>query len=100
QVQNYPDVYDGIIPGAPAIRYGQQQANHLYSNVVEKTLDYYPPSCELERIVNATISACDPLDGKKDGVVARTDLCKLNFNVNSTIGLSYHCDASSGGGIG
>lgn len=56
---------------------------------MEKTLDYYPPSCELECIANATISACNPLDGKKDGVVARTDLCKLHFNVNSTIGLGF-----------
>lgn len=42
QAQNYPGVYDGVIPGAPAIRYGQQQANHFYSNVMQKTLDYYP----------------------------------------------------------
>lgn len=56
---------------------------------MEKTLDYYPPSCELERIANAIISACDPLDSKKDGMVARTDLCKLHFNVNSTIGLGF-----------
>ncbi|KAI3023166.1 Ankyrin repeats (3 copies) family protein [Aspergillus niger] len=100
QVQKYPGVYDGVIPGAPAIRYGQQQANHLYSNVVEKTLGYYPPPCELEKIVNATIDACDSLDGKVDGVVARTDLCQLHFNINSTIGLPYHCAASSSSSIG
>jgi tannase len=69
---------------------------HLYSNVVEQTIGYYPPPCELEKIVNETIAFCDPLDGKIDGVVARSDLCKLKFNVNSTIGKPYSCAASSG----
>ncbi|KAM0159879.1 hypothetical protein ACHAPG_003311 [Botrytis cinerea] len=100
QAQRWGDIYDGIIAGAPAFRYGQQQVNHLFSNVVEQTLDYYPSSCELELIVNETISNCDALDGKVDGVVARTDLCKLQYNINQTIGLPYSCAASSGGGIG
>ncbi|KAF5878767.1 putative tannase subunit protein [Botrytis fragariae] len=100
QAQRWGDIYDGIIAGAPAFRYGQQQVNHLFSNVVEQTLDYYPSPCEFELIVNETISNCDALDGKVDGVVARTDLCKLHYNINQTIGLPYSCAASSGGGIG
>ncbi|KAF7198206.1 Tannase, partial [Pseudocercospora fuligena] len=55
-----------------------------------------PPTCELARIVNATLEFCDPLDGKTDGVVARTDLCALKFDLNTTIGLSYHCAATAG----
>ena len=100
QVQRYGKEYDGVIPGAPAMRYAQQQVQHLYSNVVEKTLNYFPSSCELNRIVNATIAFCDPLDGKTDGVVSRSDLCKLRFDVNSTIGLPYSCAASGAGGSG
>jgi tannase len=96
QIQRFGGQFDGSIVGAPALRYGFQQVNHMYSGVVEKTLGYYPPSCEMEKIVNLTISACDPLDGKTDGVVARTDLCKLNFNLNSTIGTAYSCASSSG----
>lgn len=68
---------------------------HLWSPVVEQTLGYYPPPCELQKIVNETISACDALDGKIDGVVSRTDLCKLSYNINSTIGTPYHCAPSS-----
>jgi len=55
---------------------------------------------ELDKIVNETIAACDALDGKTDGVVARTDLCKMHFNINSTIGLPYACAATTAGGIG
>jgi tannase len=95
QVQRFGDEWDGAIIGAPAFRYGQQQVNHLVQNVVEKTLGYYPPPCEFAKIVNATIDACDAMDGLTDGVVSRSDLCKLNFNINSTIGLPYYCAASA-----
>ncbi|OCL14091.1 feruloyl esteras-like protein B precursor [Glonium stellatum] len=94
QVQRFGDEWDGAVTGAPALRFSFQQIQHLYSNVVEQTMDYYPPPCELEKIVNETIAACDPMDGKTDGVVARTDLCKLYFNVNSTIGRPYYCAAT------
>lgn len=96
QVQRYGDQFDGAIMGAPAFRFSFQQLQHLYSNFVEQTLDYYPPSCELDKIINATIAACDPLDGKTDGVVSRSDLCKLDFNMSTLVGTSYYCAASSG----
>lgn len=95
QVQRFADQFDGAVIGAPAFRYGQQQVNHLTSNVVEQTLDYYPPTCELDAIMNLTIAACDPLDGQTDGVVARSDLCMLSFNVSSTIGTAYSCAATA-----
>ncbi|KAK9778539.1 putative Tannase/feruloyl esterase [Seiridium cardinale] len=97
QIQRYGDLYDGAILGAPAIRYGQLQTSHLYSNVVEKTLDYYPSACEFEKIVNATIAACDPLDGRTDGVISRSDLCMLNFNLTSIVGESFSCAAATDG---
>ncbi|KAH9843242.1 tannase [Teratosphaeria destructans] len=95
QVQRWGAEYDGAITGAPAFRYAQQQVNHVFSSEVEYTLDYYPPPCALDKIVNATIEACDPLDGKTDGVVARTDLCMLQFNLSSIIGESYYCAGTS-----
>ncbi|KAK5123967.1 hypothetical protein LTR85_002164 [Meristemomyces frigidus] len=95
QIQRFPDQIDGAVIGAPAFRYSFQQVQHLFSNIVEQTLDYFPPPCELNEIVNLTIAACDPMDGKTDGVVARTDLCKLRFNINSTIGKPYYCAAEA-----
>ncbi|KAH8648478.1 Tannase/feruloyl esterase [Xylariales sp. PMI_506] len=95
QLQRFADQFDGAVIGAPAFRYGQQQVNHLTSNVIEQTLGYYPPTCELEAIMNATIAACDGLDGLEDGVVSRSDLCKLTFSVNSTIGTPYSCEAAA-----
>ncbi|KAL4862902.1 hypothetical protein BDV12DRAFT_206883 [Aspergillus spectabilis] len=91
QIQRWGEEYDGVITGAPAFRFAQQQVHHVFSSAVEHTLDYYPPPCELSKIVNATIEACDPLDGRTDGVISRTDLCKLNFDLKTIIGENYYC---------
>ncbi|RHZ50287.1 hypothetical protein CDV55_100335 [Aspergillus turcosus] len=100
QVQRYGDLYDGAITGAPAFRYAQQQVNHVFPSVVEKTLDYYPPPCELAKIVNATIKACDPLNGRTDGVVSQTDLCKLHFDFANVVGEPYYCAAETSTSLG
>ncbi|KAJ6095892.1 Tannase/feruloyl esterase [Penicillium sp. IBT 16267x] len=100
QIQRYGDEYDGAITGAPAFRYGQQQVNHLFSNAVEHTLDHYPCPCSLSKIVNETIKACDPLDGRTDGVISRSDLCLLNFNMSSIIGEKYYCAAETSTSLG
>ncbi|RSL66072.1 Tannase [Fusarium duplospermum] len=100
QVQRWGELYDGVIAGAPAFRFAQQQVLHVLSSTIEHTLDYYPPPCELAKIVNATIAACDPLDGRTDGVVSRTDLCKLNFDLKSIIGESYYCAEKNNTSLG
>ena len=99
QVQRYGSQFDGAAIGAPAFRQAFQQVLHLFSAVVETTLDYAPSSCELEKINNDTISACDALDGRADGVVSRTDLCKLKYKHSASIGKPYSCAASRGGGM-
>jgi tannase len=98
QIQRFGEESDGAVIGAPALRFSFQQIQHSYSNLIEIEHDYYPSPCELEKILNETIAFCDPLDGKTDGVVSRSDLCKLQFNANSTVGMSYSCAASTGGG--
>ncbi|OJJ98571.1 hypothetical protein ASPACDRAFT_122435 [Aspergillus aculeatus ATCC 16872] len=95
QVQRWGDEYDGVVAGAPAFRFAQQQVNHLTGVTIEQTMDYYPPPCELSKIVNATIAACDALDGRTDGVVSRSDLCMLEFDLSSIVGESYYCAAQS-----
>ncbi|KAI0117995.1 feruloyl esterase-like protein B precursor [Hypoxylon sp. NC0597] len=97
QIQRFAGQFDGLVTGAPAFRFSQLQTNHLSGGVIEEATGYYPPPCELEKIVNLTIAACDGLDGKVDGVVARSDLCKLTFDYKTTIGQPYYCPASSGG---
>ncbi|CAK1362414.1 Tannase [Cercospora beticola] len=100
QIQRWGEEYDGAITGAPAFRFSHQQINHIVPATIEHTMGYYPPPCALQKIVNATIAACDPLDGRTDGVISRTDLCKLNFNLSSLIGESYYCAATTSSSLG
>lgn len=95
QVQRYADQFDGVAVGAPAFRWSFQQVQLLYATVAMQTLGYAPPPCEMQKILNETIAACDALDGLADGVVARTDLCRLHFDFASVVGKPYHCAASA-----
>jgi tannase len=58
------------------------------------------PSCELDRILNATIPVCDSLDGRTDGVGSRSDFCKFHFNLSSIVGLPYSCAAETNASLG
>lgn len=100
QVQRFGEEYDGVVAGAPAFRFAHQQVLHVFPATIEHTMDYYPPPCALEKIVNLTIEACDELDGRKDGVISRTDLCQLEFNLSSLIGESYYCAEESSSSLG
>lgn len=122
QAQRYGDVYDGVVAGAPAFHHSQQQIvsvftfisfqcplgsyltlvqqNHITSVLTETVMNYIAPPCEMDKIANATIAACDPLDGRTDGVVSRTDLCRINFNLSSIIGEPYYCAAETSSTLG
>ena len=97
---DFGEELDGPITGTPVFRFAFQQVLHLFPNVAEMKTNYYPPSCELLKIMNQTIAFCDPLDGKTDGVVSRTDLCELKFNMSSVIGKPYSCTPSQGNSEG
>ncbi|KAJ6014981.1 hypothetical protein N7540_009572 [Penicillium herquei] len=94
QVQRFPEDYDGAIIGAPAMRYSHQQLQHLSASVVESYLNIYPKPCALDTLATEVLNFCDPLDGKTDGVVSRSDICKLKLNLDDFIGLNYSCAAT------
>lgn len=63
-------------------------------------MDHYPPPCALSKIVSEIIDKCDAYDGRRDGVIARSDLCKLHLDLDSIVGTSYNCLASSSSPLG
>ena len=93
QVQRYATLFDGVAVGAPAFRQAFLQVMHLFPLVAMQKRDYYPPPCELDAVNNYTVRACDELDGRKDGVVSRTDLCKLHFHGGESRNEPYDCPA-------
>ncbi|KAK4920749.1 hypothetical protein LTR49_011825 [Elasticomyces elasticus] len=100
QVQRYGTQYDGAVIGAPAVRQAFQQPHHFWPQIQQTVAGYVPNTCEIQKLVNDTIDACDALDGRKDGVIGRTDLCRLHYNASSSICKTYSCAASSGSGGG
>lgn len=70
--------------------------SHDWPQIYETSVlnGYAPNNCALTKIKNETVNACDALDGKVDGVVARSDLCRLQFNATSVIGQTYSCAES------
>ncbi|KAF2025490.1 tannase-domain-containing protein [Setomelanomma holmii] len=100
QVQRWGTEYDSTVVGAPAFRLAQQQVLHVYPATIESAMDCYPEPCALDKFVNATIAACDPLDGRTNGVISRTTFCKLKFNLSSLIGEPYYCAAETSSSLG
>ncbi|KAL1306768.1 hypothetical protein AAFC00_005431 [Neodothiora populina] len=92
--QRYPEIFDGILAVAPAINWHKFLMGEYYPQLVMNLLGYYPSACEFSAIVNATLAACDNLDGVVDGIISRPDIC--TFNISSVAGKQVTCpDGSS-----
>ncbi|KAF3033221.1 hypothetical protein E8E11_001889 [Didymella keratinophila] len=80
QVQRWGTEYDGVVvAGAPAFRFAQQQVHHVHPATVEQVMGYFPPPCALNKIVNVTIAAYNPLGGRTDGYCAAESSSSLGF---------------------
>lgn len=80
QAQRFPDAFDGVISRAPANAYTPQ---FLYYQKVMKQLAK-PGSgltkAKVQTLANAVMGQCDGLDGLKDNVIGRPDLCTVNLS--------------------
>lgn len=94
EASRYPEDYDGLLIGAPAYRFGKLAVRLLAETAVMNMYNTYPSKCELDAIREAAIEACDHLDGRKDGIISRQDLCK--FTAQRAIGREYvdTCDGN------
>ena len=71
EAQRYPDDYDGIVAGAPANNRIRQTFAFLHAWMATHGADGKAiiPQAKLATITNATVAACDGLDGLKDGII-------------------------------
>ncbi len=80
EAQRYPEDYDGIISGDPAINFGKvsiwQGASYVATH---REPDASIPSEMLPVIYKHYMEKCDALDGVKDGVINDPRLCKIDF---------------------
>ncbi|KAK7216758.1 hypothetical protein V2G26_004761 [Clonostachys chloroleuca] len=94
--QRYPDVYDGIVAGAPAINFSKLATFIQWPHQVMNELGEFPYGCELDAITAAAISACDDLDGITDGVISNVDECLKSFDTSSLVGEPITCAQKNG----
>ncbi|GAP91338.2 putative tannase and feruloyl esterase [Rosellinia necatrix] len=94
--QRYPDAYDGIAAGAPAIYWTEFFASVQWPQQVMNMAGEYPYSCEIEAINAAAVSACDELDGVKDGIISLPDECLAQFDPFQLVGTHVNCTEAGG----
>jgi hypothetical protein len=94
EAQRFPDDYDGILAGAPAINWPKLHAEQLWGHVVMLDAKHVVPSCKFSAATAAAIDACDSSDGVKDGVIDEPVKCE--FDPKSLVGTSPQgCSAFS-----
>ena len=97
--QRYPEAFDGIAAGAPAIYWADFFPNFQWPQQVMNELGEYPYPCEIDAITAAAVSACDGLDGTVDGVIAHVDECFQTFDPLSVVGTAVKCKQLNGSEI-
>ena len=79
EAQRYPEDYDGIVSGAPAINWAHLMMGALWnSQMTLKDPESYIPATKLAAINNASVAACDMTDGVRDALVADPRKCKFD----------------------
>jgi feruloyl esterase len=84
EAQRYPNDYDGILAGAPAIYASRLQGMQVWAaQTVHKDVASYIPPSKYPAIHAAVLQQCDALDGVKDGVLEDPTKCKFDPKVLS-----------------
>ena len=84
EAQRFPDDYDGILSGAPAINWPKLHVEQLWGHVVMLEAKNFVPQCKFEAATAAAIEACDTVDGVKDGVI--DDPTRCSFDPKTLVG--------------
>ena len=91
--QDFPDDYDGILAGAPAIHWDRFQAGQIWYQLVQFRDNGGPIGGGNPATLNAkqtlatskAIAACDALDGVIDGVLTDPRQCDYQASTDATI---------------
>lgn len=90
EAQRYPEDYDGIFAAAPAINWAKFAIADYWPLAVQNQGGEPVPLCKLGAIGNASVHACDLLDGAADGLISNPLKCK--FDAKSMVGKKVQCD--------
>ena len=87
--ERYPDLFDGIVAGDPAMRTGNSNlglgwASAAFNRAAAKDASGKPLTAQLYSpadkalLVSSLLAACDDLDGAKDGLIFDSARCRFN----------------------
>ena len=77
--QRFPDAYDGLVIGAPAINWDRFIPSELWPQVVmNKTAGGPISSAKLAAVTKAAIASCDATDGVMDGLIGDPRKCSFD----------------------
>lgn len=80
EAQRYPEDYDGIVAGAPAINFVRLQAmGFVQAWRARLNPKGELPGAKLSLLAKAMVAQCDTSDGIKDGFITDPRLCKFNW---------------------
>jgi feruloyl esterase len=75
EAQRFPDDYDGIVSGCPAINWDKFVLSELWPQVVMASSSNFVSAAKLRMATAAAIKACDALDGVTDGLIEDPSRC-------------------------
>lgn len=82
--QRYPDRYDGVVSAVPVINWTGLQAFGTRGGQAQREGGWLPPAA-VRLLHDATLRACDALDGLADGVVSNQPACRAAFSPRSLL---------------
>jgi feruloyl esterase len=92
EAQRYPEDYDGIMAGAPAINWTRLHPEQLWGSLVMREARNFLPMCKFNAAAAAATAACDEIDGVKDGVIE--DPARCTYDPRTLVGTaSAQCGA-------
>jgi feruloyl esterase len=79
EASKFPDDFNGIVAGDPAIYTSHQAAQQLWVGMaVHKDEASFIPAAKFPAIHKGAVAACDALDGVKDGVIENPRRCRFD----------------------
>ncbi|KAH8205752.1 hypothetical protein TruAng_000028 [Truncatella angustata] len=77
-VQDHPDIFDGVLAGAPAMNFVNlgTWGLYLYSLAGKKNSTTFLSTDQWAAVHEEIIRQCDAIDGAVDGIIEDTDLCQ------------------------
>lgn len=79
EAQRFPEEFDGIIAAAPANNWSRLFTSFIWNRqALTKTPDSHIKPAKLPAIQKAALSACDQIDGVKNGLIEDPRACKFD----------------------